>query len=101
MVQSNGKVNMSEGILGIYKLSLLWRVLPIGSHQTLLDLLTTLPPHLAMSSICSVPNSRAVFLAQNEQKKITRVDNTHHTHSRINLTKAYPTPYEARHRLQR
>ena len=91
---------MPEGILRIYKLSLLWGVLPIGSHSTFLDHLTTSPSHLTMSSICSVPNSHTVFLAQNEQKKITRVDNTHHTHSRINPVEAYPTPYEVRHWLQ-
>ena len=53
-----------------------------------------------MSSIRSVPNSRAIFLAQNEQKKITHVDNTRHAHSRINLSEAYPTPYEVRPQLQ-
>ena len=54
-----------------------------------------------MSSICSVPNSHAVFLAQNEQKKITCVDNTRHIHSRIEQTEAYPTLYEVRHWLWR
>ena len=91
---------MSEGILRIYKPSLIWRVLPIGSHPILFNHLTTLPTYLAMSSIRSNPNLHTVFLAQNEQKKITHVDNTCHTHSRIELTEAYPTLYEVRHRLR-
>ena len=53
-----------------------------------------------MSTIRSVPNSHTVFMAQNEQKKITRVDNTHHAHSHIEPTEAYPTLYEVRHWLQ-
>ena len=86
---------MSEGILGIYKLDL--ESTPHWIPSDLLDHLTTLPPHLAISSICSVPNSHAVFLAQNEQKKITCVNNTCHAHSHIELTGAYPTLYEVRH----
>ena len=80
---------MSGEILGIYKLDLIRRALPIGSHLTLFNLLTTSPTHLAMFSICSSANSCAVFLAQNECKKITCVNNTRHAHSHIELTEAY------------
>ena len=69
--------------------------------QLLPNCFTTLPTHLAMSSVCSNPNSHAVFLAQNEHKKITHINNTCHAHSHIEPTEAYPTPYEVRHWLWR
>ena len=90
---------MLGGILGIYKLVILNRALPIGSHPSSFDLFTTPPSHLAMSIIRSIPNSRAVFATQNKHKKITRVDNTCHAHSHIDPAVAYPTLYEVRHWL--
>ena len=54
------------------------------------------PTLLAMSSIRSAPDSRVSFKADNDGKKIARVDNRRHLHSRIEPTMDYPTPYEVR-----
>ena len=99
-VRPNGRTNVSWPFLGILKSWIDKRHPPLDPFQLSPNCFTTLPTYLAMSSICSTPNSHAVFLVQNKQKKITRVDNTRHIHSCIEPTEAYPTLYEVRHWLQ-
>ena len=71
---------MSWPFLGILKSQINERHTPLDPVQLSPNCFTNTS---AMSSIRSTPNSCAIFLAQNEQKKITHVDNTRYVHSAL------------------